>query len=272
MKVILVAALIWQIILNKITLILTVITPYLSLRWWCTPPRLWSCRWRGKVSTWRWVSTSSSSVRPSPGWSGTPSPWPLPPRRTTSAPTSVSLETGLRRCTRPAEETKLSPRRPGNCPSTTTEEGCDKRGKLCLKLLVITFDCILLLPDPALLWKTANGGHIKSPEWFIVCVCNRQRNCRNHTTLTILSSHYNIFQQWSCWASRSIFLFSSHQAVKERAAASELHLDCVVHIKTHFHYSGAVVVVVLRLHPTMLQQNICISKKNMQLKWEKNTK
>lgn len=105
----------------------------LYLRWWCTPPKRWSCRWRGKASTWRWVSTSSSSVRPSPGWSGTPSPWPLPPRRTSSLPTSVSLATGLRRCMRPAGETRPSLRRHGNCPSMTIGEGgCQIAGWLYL--------------------------------------------------------------------------------------------------------------------------------------------
>lgn len=86
-------------------------------RWSCTPPRRWSYRWRRKVSVWRWGSMSSSSVRPSPGWSGTPSPWPRPQKKTTSAPTSESSGTGLRRCMKPVGEIKPNSWRPGSCPS-----------------------------------------------------------------------------------------------------------------------------------------------------------
>lgn len=94
-------------------------SPILLLsRWWCTRPRPWSSRWRGRASGWRSASTSSCSVPASPSWSGIPSPSPPPPRRITSASTSVSWATGPRACTRPAGGTRTKPRRHGNCPST----------------------------------------------------------------------------------------------------------------------------------------------------------
>lgn len=86
-------------------------------RWSCTPPRLWSFRWRRKVFVWRWDSMSSSSVHLSPGWSGTPSLWPQLQRKTTLALTSELLETGPRHCTKPAGGIKLNSKRPGSCPS-----------------------------------------------------------------------------------------------------------------------------------------------------------
>lgn len=129
-------------------------------RWWCILPRLWSCRWRRKASKWRWASTSSSSVRLSPGLSGTPSPWPPPPRKTTSAPTSVLLGTGLRRCMRPVEETQTNLWRPGPCPS---REDWQRRKTV----FEIACDCIWLLPIQHSFERLAGGVLFTAPSGLL---------------------------------------------------------------------------------------------------------
>jgi len=67
---------------------------FFTFRLWCIRPRCWSCSWWRTVSKWMWASTSSSTARPSPSWSGTRSPWPPPPRRTSLPSTSARPETG----------------------------------------------------------------------------------------------------------------------------------------------------------------------------------
>lgn len=83
-------------------------------RWSPTLSKPSSCRWRKKDSRWRWANTFSSSALWCPGWSGTLSPWPLPPRKTSLASISASWGTGRRDCSKLVAVISRSFKMPGN--------------------------------------------------------------------------------------------------------------------------------------------------------------
>lgn len=93
----------------------------LCCRWWVTRLQSWNFTWRSVISRWRLDSTSSSNAHPFPRWNGTPSLWPLLPRRTSSVCTSVRLETGQRHYWKPLGQRGRPPVNSAACQGETSE-------------------------------------------------------------------------------------------------------------------------------------------------------
>lgn len=80
--------------------------PLSFFRWWHIPPESLSSTWRNMALKWKLANISFYSAHLSHSWSGTLSPSPQLPRRTTSASTYGLLGIGLQPFSRPLEQRK----------------------------------------------------------------------------------------------------------------------------------------------------------------------